>query len=410
MTDRQTQTRFESYSNQQFQKNFLELLGIVRDSIDFWPPFYFSSILGKPLSWLPLHTYSEYSLLSPWKPLRALRYIADTALPSLPVKPPPLSPPLVKSFFFRPTIIDRRPDHEGDFTSFPDEAWFFINGIMTNPDVAQINAAYLADLFHRPITIIQNTTQGVLIDLKECAFDKEWKTGWGDIQEASRKAFPPIFSALKRTDKKRVVVITHSQGTIITSVVLNMLRALTSNSQAFGAEGAPATIGAQFPPVELAAPTGEPVFIFPYEGMLEPDDFEPLSIDELSKLEIFCFANCANKMTWYSPHGNAGRPVPWIENFANEYDVVARLGMLAPNQEGNGILIDGPIYMRPNAWGHLLNEHYLKPIDKTQRLRLRKGPQGRDRLAPYRLLNAEVFNASSAPRLFTYINGGSPES
>lgn len=409
MTDRKTQTRFDTYTDQQFRKNFLQLLGIVRDSVDFWPPFYISSILGKPLSWVPLHPYSEYTLLNPWKPFRALRYITDTAIPSLPIKPPPLSPPLVKNFFFRPTIVDRRPDHEGDYTSFPDEVWFFINGIMTNPDVAQINAAYLADLFHRPITIIQNTTQGVLIDLKECAFDKEWKTGWGDIQEASRKAFPPIYTALKRANKKRVVVIAHSQGTIITSVVLNMLRALASKSQPPDAASAPATISAQYPPVELAGPAGETVFIFPYEGLLQPDDFEPLSMDELGKLEIYCFANCANKMTWYSAYGANGRPVPWIENFANEYDLVARLGMLAPNMQSNGISIDGPIYLRPQAWGHLLNEHYLKPIDKIQRLRLRKGPQAHDRLAPYRLINPDSLNAISTPRLFSYLNGGSPE-
>ena len=36
--------------------------------------------------------------------------------------------------------------------------------MMTDDHVAQINAAYLSHLFHRPITIIQNSTDSGLVD------------------------------------------------------------------------------------------------------------------------------------------------------------------------------------------------------------------------------------------------------
>jgi hypothetical protein len=55
-----------------------------------------------------------------------------------------------------------------------------------------------------------------------------------------------------------------------------------------------------------------------------------------------------------------------MEHFANEYDMVARLGILSPLRHGPRPLIeiDGPVFEQKGGWGHLLNEHYLTPIDK----------------------------------------------
>jgi hypothetical protein len=97
------------------------------------------------------------------------------------------------------------------------------------------------------------------------------------------------------------------------------------------------------------------------------------------------------------------RAVPWIESFGNEFDVVARLGMLAPRSHEWHIEINGPRYVRPRAWGHFLNAHYLVDIDRQQRVRNRIG--GKGTAAPYELLNAEQFPGHT-PRLFNYINGG----
>ena len=150
--------------NEEFAQNFFNLLGISLDALNIWPPRYVASIFGKPLGWLPLHPYSEYSLFNPWRPLRAAKYILNTGIPCLPLNPPPLTPPFLEALFFRPTLILHRPDQDQNYNAFPDETWFFINGIMTNDSVAQLNAAFISELFHRPVTIIHNTTQGVLTD------------------------------------------------------------------------------------------------------------------------------------------------------------------------------------------------------------------------------------------------------
>ena len=395
--------------NEEFRHSFLNLLGISLDAINIWPPMYTSAIFGKPLNWFPLHRYSEYTLLNLWRLPRTAKYLFDTGIPSLPLNPPIFCPPFLDTFFFKPTQILHRPDHNQDYNSFPEETWVFINGILTNDSVAQLNAAFISDLFHRPVTIIQNTTQSLWIDLSECAFGKAWKKEWKDLQEAASKAFPPIYDALKRPDKKKVIVLAHSQGTIIMSVVLAMLKSIIAAS--------PFPTERNASPIELLTPdqsTGlpeeaaPPEFIFPYQGVLDPADFSPLTTNEIAKLEIYCFANCANSMPFYRQPSDSNAPIPWIENYANEFDIVARLGMLAPNWAGNGIQIDGAIYVKRNAWGHLLNEHYLKEIEKSQRVRLRKGSQGKSAFAPYQQIRPNLDEQMVTPRLFEYINGGSP--
>ena len=103
--------------------------------------------------------------------------------------------------------------------------------------------------------------------------------------------------------------------------------------------------------------------------------------------------------------------MPWIENFGNENDIVARLGMLAPRPEHWGIGIDGPRYEHRGAWGHMLNEHYLHAIERCQKHGRRPGGDGTS--APYELVGqpsaGSVEEAEQAPRLFSYINGGIPE-
>ncbi len=361
------------------------LWNITRDALKIDPPLWVSSIFGLPWTWLPpFHRYSEFRIIDLWQPLRAMKYLFDVGVPAIPRNPPEIFPPVLNTFFYQPTVILQRPDQYGSYTSYPREKWFFINGVMTNDDVAQLNAAYLSDLFHRPITLIQNSTCGLISDLAECALGKQWRR----TTEAVRKAFPAIHAALK-SEKEKVVMIAHSQGTIIASVVLQLLEAIT--------QPAPAQPEA----LAFAAPLGYagPIFIFPEEYQLDPKDFAALTENELAKLEIYCFANCANTLKYLRPD----RAVPWIESYGNEFDIVARLGMLAPRAQKWQIEIDGPRYVHPRAWGHLLNEHYLPDIERQQKVRYRPGGKGGS--APYELLNAEQF-PQHTPRLFNYINGG----
>lgn len=364
------------------------LLGIARDALAISPPLLVSSVLGHPWTWITPHgRYSELGLIDPWRIGRALRFLADALVPALPIAPPVLTPPQLGRLFWHPTVILQRPDQYGSSTSHPDEAWFFLNGILTNDEVAQLNAAYLAFLFHRPITLIQNATCGFVADLIECAVGK----GWYRTTNAVITTIPAIYDALK-SERRRVVLIAHSQGTIIAAIVLRLLAAITRRPVRVTREALP------------EARFAEPEFVFPDDAPLALDEFAPLEMDELAKLEVYCFANCATSMRYAIPPAFDRAPVPWIESFGNEHDIVARLGMQAPRAERWGVAIDGPRYVRPGGWGHLLGEHYLQPIEQAQKVGRRQG--GRDGAAPYTtVLGAE---AGATPRLYDYLNGGEP--
>ena len=372
-----------------------DLVGIAREALAIRPPRYAASILGLPRTWIPPYRrYSELASLDLWQLRRTLKTLVNVLVPSIPRTPPAFGPPTLGNIFWQPSVILQRPDHHGSYTSFPDETWFFINGIMTNDVIAHGNAAYLAHLFHRPITLIQNSTDSLLVDLLECALGKHWER----TTEPATKAFPAIYDALKSPHKRRVVLLAHSQGTIITASVLRWLCAITRPAgEATGAQ--------RYEP---------PLFVYPNQEPLDLRHFEPLTEDELAKLEIYCFATCASSMRYYrppaarapSPRGPIPWPIPWIEHFGNELDIVARLGMQAPRAARWGIAIDGPRYVRPGAWGHLLAEHYLFDMEAHQREGRRRGARGGP--APFAPAHDSPDARGRTPQLYHYINGGHP--
>lgn len=345
-----------------------ELARIVADALAFSPPLYFNSILGMPWTWIPPYRgHSEFRIFSPFAPGRFLNYVADVTIPALPVKLPE-DVPLSDAAAFRPTRILFQPDHHDDPYSFRNEAWIFINGIATNPDMARINADYIAALFSRPLTIIQNATDSIGVDLLESVVGKSWQV----MTEASARAYPFILHALRNERRKRVVVICHSQGTIIMS---NVLRALVSED------------------FRRWMLKDKPIL----DRLLDHPEKDGLKdLSTLAKLEIYAFANCADVMAYAPPQyrSPSGHRVPLIENFGNEYDLVARTGMLAPHAEKHGIVIDGPRFVREGMWGHLLNEHYLMGIEPHLR-----APDKFEN--PYR-------SDSVRPRLYDYFEGGTP--
>ena len=287
------------------------LVGIALDALRMNPPLYASAIFGLPWTWLPpLNRYSEFKIIDLWRPGRTAKFLANTWIPSIPRTPPSFGPPCLNDLFWQPTVILQRPDHNGSYTTFPDEAWFFVNGIMTNDAVAQINTAYLAHLFHRPLTMIQNSTDSLWSDLFECALGKEWYR----VVEPAIKAFPPIYDALKSPHKERVVVICHSQGTIIMATVLRLLAELSPAEMRLprvAAAMAPAPAPEARGLFEEAPRYAPPEFVYPDQDPIDLDDFEPLTGAELAKLEVYCFANCANTMpyigAWDGPAGAVDR-------------------------------------------------------------------------------------------------------
>ena len=89
-----------------------------------------------------------------------------------------------------------------------------------------------------------------------------------------------------------------------------------------------------------------------------------------------------------------------MEHFANECDLVERLGTLSPLRDESKPLIeiDGPVFLRTDAWGHLLNQHYLMPIDDYLYPGASKFRREED---PY----PKAGEGSRRPRLYEHFHG-----
>ncbi len=373
--DRDAPSRLNRWENK--EKEFAELLAIVADSLAFSPPLYPNSILGyNPLDWLPPHPRdSSFSVVNLRDLLRSIQYLVNVTVPAVPLKLPENLPGFGDAVFWRPTTILFQPGVANNPYAYPEEAWIYINGIATNEALARINAEVIVSMFHRPLTLIQNATDSLAVDLVECVLGKAWNVH----TEPASKAYPFIHRAIHSPDKKRVVVLCHSQGTII---MANVLRGLINAEYREVLEGA----------AKRARHTDGDHGIHPMED-------ERL----LSKLEIYTFANAATVMA-HAPFETSvsGRRTPWLENFANEFDVVARNGVIAPRKKKHGIFIDGGIYVKKGMWGHALNVHYLFGM----RDHLQNPAQYP---SDYVLQESEGVDAPSRPRLYDYYGGQTPD-
>jgi hypothetical protein len=358
-------------------REYSELVGTVSDALAFalwnWP----KSVVGTLRS-MRRQAFSEYELVWSGELPRLARYLRDILVPSLPGRAPGwLPPPLSMLLFHRSEEL--APEGEDPFGRFAGEEWFFINGILTNQDVARINAAYLVELFQRPVRVMWNSTDGLLVDLLECASEKLGATG-----EDVDSAFPVLLQALADPAKRRVVLISHSQGTLITAVLLRLIRAVHLQTLT----GTPGVLTGQDRELicRQAAAAGLRV---------DPAHVVPIGPDELATLELYCFANCATEMRYIDRE----RSLPRIESYGNEHDLVARLGMLAPYPRRRRIEIDGPRFRRDGAWGHLLDAHYLVGIDRARRAS--EAASG----SPY-VAVAGTAPDGAVPHLFRYLDGG----
>jgi hypothetical protein len=337
------------------------------------------TVLGR-VRWAAPFPHSEYAMFTSSDLRRTARYLADVGIPSLHRQAPSWFPAALRSVFFHQTTIERWPDPVGRCDSFPSEQWIFINGILTDAVMAKWNAAYLGLIFRRPFTIIQNATDGPVFDLLECADER----AFGMNGEPVNVGFPEVHRALKDRSKQRVVIVAHSQGTLIWAVMLRLLRLIYSPADR------------SLSPTERA----EHLAQLRRSGVtLEPSHFDDVTPAELRRLEIYCFANCAGEMRYL----DQARELPWIESLGNEHDLVARLGMLAPDRAAEGITIDGPLWVHRGAWGHLLNAHYLHAVALAHTGGSSAPGQATATAKPY-----EQFGGppATAPRLFGYVNGG----
>lgn len=199
------------------------------------------------------------------------------------------------------TVVCHPPQTVPEVTS---SRWFFINGMGTAPPVALLNASEIARLFRRPVHLIHTPTAGLLRDLAQSVNARTLRKDG----ELSRPALHVIQHALEQHDK--VVLVAHSQGSIIASyIVRKLLR-------------------------------------------------HPSTRDLVKKLELYSIGGMADSLE-LDPGLTlaAGEPVPYVEHFANGRDYLAQTGVLAHLDS-----TAGTVYCLAQRSGHLLNSHYLPAI------------------------------------------------
>ncbi|CAG8640283.1 7370_t:CDS:1 [Dentiscutata erythropus] len=191
-----------------------------------------------------------------------------------------------------------------------DEKWFFINGVMANKHWLDENCKRLEHRFNRGVTGIFNSSYGIIWDTAETIVSRSFDDETIPVRWASWN----IFKALKDENVKRVVLVAHSEGSVITNLVIKKLYWELSYS--------------------------------------EQDDYNE---QLLKKLEVYTFANISRE--FINPKGL----IRCIEHYANEDDLIAKMGVL---QESENPRFHGKIFINKNARGHLFNRYYsLDPKD-----------------------------------------------
>lgn len=158
--------------------------------------------------------------------------------------------------------------------TFNDQAWFFINGISTSRSGILTDLRFLEKIFQRPITGIFNRTAGPILDVIECVIQRDFTYYTRDV----RRGYVEIRAALEAENTNKVVLLCHSQGGIIASLIVDLLLSTISRSL-------------------------------------------------LDKLEVYTFADASNHFN--NPLNAVGKPtIQYVEHFANGKDPISQFGVL----------------------------------------------------------------------------------
>lgn len=184
------------------------------------------------------------------------------------------------------------------------------------------NCDRLAQLFGRPVVGIHNATTGLIGDLLECVIQRSFSYNNYPV----RFSYDHVKACLVDPEVHKVVLIAHSQGGLITSMVLDLL-------------------------------------------------FVDLPAENMAKLEIYTFGSAAshfnNPLRAIDPHSKNPRTgvIRYIEHYVNSEDPVTRWGILYNVRAILENRFAGKIFIRLGATGHMMNQHYLDfmfPIPEEQ--------------------------------------------
>ena len=234
---------------------------------------------------------------------------------------------------------------------YPEELWIHVNGIMTELDDAKKTCVEMHNLFGRPCKLLHNPTDGLILDLLECFMGKTGLLKHGCTRPRHRLK-NSLLMEMDVEKYKKIVLVAHSQGTIITGYVIGDLNDMVENEESTAEER---------------------------ESMKE----------KMSKLEVYLVAGAA--------HHASGKYVSRLECLSNRGDFVAILGHIFPNTlkgiwkdiRGNGIIYKHcKDHVDNLKWGHLLSRHYFASMEK--------GSFSESKLVTeYMLQNSKTQNAQS---------------
>jgi len=211
---------------------------------------------------------------------------------------------------------------------YPDELWIYVNGILTELEDAKSGCKRMYEMFGRPVKLLHNPTDGPILDLLECLMGKTGLLRHGC--SGPRKLLRVKLLEEMKNDYKKIVLVAHSQGTIITGNVIAD-------------------------------------FSDRIEGVVDGFDMKEREAlkKNMSKFEVYIVAGCAHYMT--------SKYVSSLECISNRGDFVALLGHLFPkilrpiwrNTWNHGIRYDQDCedHIENSNWGHLLFGHYLDQFE-----------------------------------------------
>jgi hypothetical protein len=233
-----------------------------------------------------------------------------------------------------PMIVHSKltPETKALASKFAHERWIFVNGCCVANVGLQMNCDRLSRTFNRPVLGIHNRTYGIVGDLTECVIQRAFNYNTGD----SRYAYDHVKAALADPSVKKVVLVGHSQGGIILSMIVDHLYADLPSENIAKLEIY--TFGS------AASHFNNPLHAL--RPMTPPRTVQ--------RAKTFSFGESSP----YEPQ----RVIKHIEHYCNSFDMVTRWGVLHSVKDLTDNRFAGRIFVHMNASGHMFNQHYLSTM------------------------------------------------
>ena len=212
---------------------------------------------------------------------------------------------------------------------------------------------------------MHNRSFGIPFDLIECLIQRSFSYHTSDVRVATAS----ISLALEDASISKVVVLAHSQGGLILSLVLDRLYTILPSGLFAKLEIYTMGSAANFFHNPLVKHLSSNTIDIPEAARrLSKAATDPPAListaDDDARLAVKSHA---------SPHPEVpNRLIHTIEHYVNRWDLVPRWGVLYHILLGNGTDYSGRVFVHQNASGHLFEPHYLFamfPLDGLEQIR-----------------------------------------